>query len=183
MPGGAFWSPLRARFRTEGFRYALDNGAWTAFQKGQAFNEAKFERAFAKLGAGADFVVAPDIVAGGVASLRVTERWLPKLGAARLVLVPAQNGMVADDVRPLLGPRVGIFLGGDTEWKLATMRAWGELARDVGCYYHVGRVNSRRRIRMCHEAGADSFDGTSVTKYHVTLPALDAETKQGGFVW
>jgi len=41
----------RGALRTEGFRYALDNGAWTSSQRGEPFNEAAFERALSRLGA------------------------------------------------------------------------------------------------------------------------------------
>lgn len=173
----------RGSLRHEGFAYALDNGAWTAFQKGEPFDGPRFERAFARLGAGADFVVAPDIVAGGLRSLEFSEKWLPRLDAASRVLVAVQDGMQPRDVQGLLSQRVGVFIGGTTEWKEQTMRQWGELARKHDAYLHVGRVNSRRRIRLCHEAGVDSFDGTSVTRYAVTLPGLDAEARQRGFVW
>lgn len=173
----------RGPLRPEGFAYALDNGAWTAHQEGKPFDELAFWRAFGLLGHGADFVVAPDVVAGGLDSLRFTERWLPKLDDARLVLVAVQDGMEPADVRGLLGPRVGLFLGGSTEWKLARMRDWGAVAREVPCYYHVGRVNTRRRIRLCWEAGADSFDGTSASRFALNVPRLDAARRQSGFTW
>lgn len=54
------------------------------------------------------------------------------------------------------------------------MEAWGVLARRRNCYFHVGRVNSARRIATCSAAGASSFDGTSVTRFAKTLPRLDA---------
>ncbi|MDG9857934.1 hypothetical protein N5C93_29635 [Pseudomonas nitroreducens] len=88
--------------------------------------------------------------------------------------------MTPDDVRDLLSPAVGIFLGGSTEWKLQTMEAWGVLARRRNCYFHVGRVNSARRIAMCSAAGASSFDGTSVTRFANTLPRLDAALSFAG---
>jgi len=139
--------------RTEGFRYALDNGAWTAHQQGLPFDFGAFERVVAGLGAGADFIVAPDIVGAGLASLRLSEEWLPRLdgiGARRLVAV--QDGMRPDDVAPLLGPEIGIAVGGSTAWKLDTMRAWGTLARSACAHLHVLRVNTARRIRMCQDA-------------------------------
>lgn len=171
----------RGVWRTEGFPYAIDNGAWTAHQKGEPFDVAAFEGLVSELGNGADWIACPDIVAGGLESLDLSVSWLPRLPGLRLI--PVQDGMALDDVRPLLGASVGLFLGGSTEWKLATMRQWGALARETGCYYHVGRVNTRRRIRMCTEAGADSCDGTSVTRFASTLPLLDAAAKQSGFVW
>lgn len=38
--------------RTEGFPYALDNGAWSAFTQGEDFDVEAFEKAFDLLGAG-----------------------------------------------------------------------------------------------------------------------------------
>jgi hypothetical protein len=163
----------RGVLRNEGFRYALDNGAWTAFTQREPFDVGAFEKALDLMGAEADWVASPDIVGGGMRSLELSESWLPRLMDARLVLIPVQDGLTASDVRPLLGNRVGIFLGGSTEWKLATMREWGELAREVGCYYHVARVNTRRRIEMCSEAGATSFDGSSASRFAASLPRLE----------
>lgn len=161
--------------RTEGFRYALDNGAWTAFAQGREWDEAAFRRLIATLGADADFVVAPDVVAGGLESLRLSESWLPRLaGVGARRLVPVQDGMVAADVAPLLGREVGVFVGGSTEWKLLTMGRWADLARARGAYCHVGRVNTAVRIRMCGRFGVDSFDGSSASRFAETLPELEA---------
>ena len=78
-----------------------------------------------------------------------------------------------------IGPGVGLFLGGTTDWKLGTMRLWGGVAREKNAYYHVARVNTVRRIRMCQDAGADSFDGTSCTRFAVNTPRLTAAVRQG----
>jgi len=161
------------------FAWALDNGAWGAFQRGEAFDVAAFERHVSDHGDGAEFVVVPDIVAGGLASLAMSLDWLPRLaGVAHRRLLAVQDGMSAADIAPHLNPTVGVFVGGSTEWKLATMRAWGQLARRHGAYLHVGRVNTIRRIRLCQDAGADSFDGTSATRFACTLPKLDQARRQ-----
>lgn len=158
-----------ATLRTEGMRYALDNGAWSAHCQGRPWDPDPFLRGVVQLGAGADFVVLPDIVGAGRASLRRSRTWLPILqGYTRTLLLPVQDGMRVDDVAPLLGTSVGIFVGGTTAWKLHTLGIWGQLARRVGCYLHVGRVNTKGRIARCHAAGAHSFDGTSVTRYAVS---------------
>ncbi|WP_137887604.1 hypothetical protein [Pseudomonas sp. 2FE] len=161
--------------RTEGFeRYALDNGAWSAFQQGRSFDEAAFGVALDKLGEHADWVVIPDIVAGGMESLDFSVKWLDRLqGFPQTLLLAVQDGMQPDDVRELLNPSVGIFVGGSTAWKLKTMESWGVLARRRNCYLHVGRVNSARRIAMCAAACASSFDGTSATRFAQSLPNLD----------
>ena len=173
----------RGVLRHEGFRYALDNGAWTAFQNGEAFDVAAFERALRLLGPGADFIVLPDIVMGGLASLALTRLWLKRLRHRKALrgvtlLVAVQNGMEPRHVRRLLGPKVGVFVGGDTDWKEATMAMWAELAHSRGAYCHVGRVNTVRRVRLCNIAGVDSWDGSSVSRFAVTLGPLEAERQQ-----
>lgn len=158
-----------------GWSYALDNGAWGCYQRDVPFDFDVFGQLVEAHGADADWVVAPDIVAGGAASLRLSLSWLPRLPGLRLIAV--QDGMTPPDVAPHIGPSVGIFLGGSTEWKLQTMRAWGQLAAGR-CYFHVARVNTARRIRYCQDAGADSFDGTSPSRFAVSTPKLTAAVRQ-----
>lgn len=162
--------------RTEGFRYAIDNGAWTAYAKGEPWNESAFLTLIAKHGDGADFIVSPDIVAGGLESLRRSEVWLPRikqLAPCVRVLIPVQDGMKVNDVRDLLTADVGIFVGGSTDWKLRNMGHWADLAHERGSYCHVGRVNSMIRIRMCGRFGVNSFDGSSASRFAVTLANLE----------
>lgn len=79
--------------RTEGFGYALDNGAWSAFQRGQSFDELAFRRALDMLGAGADFVVVPDIVCGGEASLELS--WEGRCSVSRAPRIAARTRLSA----------------------------------------------------------------------------------------
>ena len=159
-----------------GLHYAIDNGAWKAFQQQQPFDEYPFLRLIERSGENADFVVIPDIVAGGVKSLEFSQSWIPRLTGLKSLLFPVQDGMnkalVANALRE--DERIGIFLGGSTIWKLETMYQWGELAYEMGRHYHVGRVNTARRIRLAEESGADSFDGTSATMFSKTLPLLES---------
>lgn len=179
---GAGWRLLvsaAACLRSEGFPYALDNGAWTAYQQGRPFDEVAFAGALRKMGAGADWTVIPDIVAGGLASLDVSLKWMRRvLDETPRALLAVQDGMTPADVRPFLGERVGLFVGGSTDWKLSTLGQWAELGRDVGCWVHVGRVNTARRIHLCAAAGATSFDGTSASRYAKTLQPLDHARRQ-----
>jgi len=168
----------RGRLRHEGFRYALDNGAWTAFQKGEPFDVAAFERAVEWGGAEADWMIVPDIVAGGLDSLRYSMEWVPRLSGVCPLLLAVQDGMTPDDVRSVVGPELGIAVGGSTEWKERTATAWGALARASGAYLHVLRVNTCRRIAICRDAGADSFDGSSVSRFVCNLPRLDRARRQ-----
>lgn len=179
---GAGWRLLVSAagvLRSEGFRYALDNGAWTAYAQGRPFDERRFLAALSKLGAAADWVVIPDIVAGGPRSLELSLRWMRRvLDEAPRALLAVQDGLTPSDVRPFLGERVGLFVGGSTAWKLATLATWCGLGRAIGCWSHVARVNSAKRIAHAGSAGADSFDGTSASRYAVTLPRLDAANRQ-----
>lgn len=160
------------------FRFGLDNGAWSAFKAGRPFDAEAFARALDRWGPSADWTVVPDVVEGGLASLDLSLRWLDRITAVSPALIAVQDGMEPKDVAGLLGDRVGVFVGGSTAWKMGTMDAWCSLARARGCWAHVGRVNTKRRIRHCAIAGADSFDGTSASRYAVTLPKLDGARRQ-----
>ena len=164
----------------DGFKYALDNGAWSAYQSGKPFDGVGFLHAMERVGAGADWIVIPDIVAGGMQSLEFSRHWIPKLRKVGTpLLLAVQDGMAVEDVIPVLDlGNIGIFVGGTTEWKLRTLHEWGELAAFCHCHLHVGRVNTKRRIKLCQEARADSFDGSSATRYSVTLPMLDGARRQ-----
>ena len=108
-------------------------------------------------------------------SLELTWRWMQRvLNVAAVALIAVQDGHEPWQVDEILGARIGIFIGGSTEWKLATMAQWGAAAARRGAWCHVGRVNTRRRVLACAAAGVTSFDGTSVTKFPSTLPLLEA---------
>lgn len=155
--------------------FAIDNGAWP-----DGYDENAFGALVERIGCAADFVVAPDIVAGGMESLALSVSWMPRLRHFRLILLPLQDGMDAAEVGKVLRERrnVGLFLGGSTEYKLKAMYSWGMVAASWNRYYHVGRVNTMRRIRLCAEAGASSFDGTSATMYSCNVPMLTAARNQ-----
>lgn len=164
------------------FGYALDNGAWTAHRRGEPFDEPAFAEAYEQLGAGADFTVLPDIVAGGRPSLDFSMGWLARIGGgARPLMLAVQDGMTPEVIAPLVGPQLGIFIGGSTEWKLATARTWGLLAIERAAWCHMGRVNSIRRIGVCLGAGVHSFDGSSASRFAVNVPMLDGARRQGDF--
>ena len=181
---GAGWRLLVSAvscLRHEGFAYALDNGAWSAYTQGRPFDDLAFVTALRKMGPGADWTVLPDIVMGGPASLAKSLGWMQRvLDQTPRALLAVQDGMVPEDVRAFLGARVGIFVGGSTAWKESTIGVWSALGREVGCWVHVGRVNTARRIAICTAEGATSFDGTSASRFAKTIPALDAARRQIG---
>lgn len=173
-----------SRREATGWRYALDNGAWTAFQQQRPWDEDKFLRLCESLGDGADFVVVPDVVGDRDATLELVGRWLERLGnVAKRRLIAVQDGMTRADVESLLGDNVGLFVGGSTDWKLATLADWAALASSRGAWCHVGRVNTSRRIHMCGRAGVHSFDGTSVTRFSKNCTRLDNARRQTAWVF
>lgn len=165
-----------------GVRRAFDNGAWPAHTAGRPFDGPAFVRGVERVGPGSEFIVCPDIVMGGRESLAFLLSWLPFcLEIGPLVLIAVQDHMTIGDIVDLYrlhGDRIGIFVGGSTVWKEETMKRWGTLARRLGIYCHVGRVNTMRRIALCAHAGAHSFDGTSASKFAKTIPMLTSATRQ-----
>ncbi len=173
--------------RTEGFdHHAVDCGSWTAYQrwlKGlqptPMYDEGRFVRVLTLLGATADWVVAPDIVTGGLESLALSLQWIPRiLDVAPMAMLAVQDGMTIDDVAPHVGDRVGIFVGGGDVWKIQTLPMWCEYGRRAGVWVHAARVNTAKRIALAADHGAASFDGSSASRYVKTLPLLDRSRRR-----
>lgn len=159
--------------------YAIDNGAWSAYLREERWDELPWRKMLEQYGAGADFVVVPDIVAGGLESLDRSRAYLPMVHEhSELALIPVQDGMQPSDLRPLLGPGVGVFVGGTTEFKEKTLAEWSSLCREARAWCHVGRVNTVRRTFLCSNALVDSIDGTSAVRFSKTLGKLDAARRQ-----
>lgn len=161
---------------------ALDNGAWGSFRRGEEWAEEPFLALTEALGPQSDFVVVPDKVGCGKTTMEMAERWVPQLVGLRLYLA-VQDGMHWGDIEHLVPSIRGVFVGGSTPWKLETMADWGAGARARGLKMHVGRVNTAKRIRFCGDAGADSFDGSSASRFaRKNLPRLNNEVRQG-WLW
>ena len=172
-------SPKSHDRRSHGFPYAIDNGAWTAYQQGIPFNSDAFRRLLDSHGENANWIAVPDIVTAGRRSLDFSVSWLEELKTIGTpLLIPVQDGMEPQDLQPYLHEIGGVFVGGSTDWKVNSIPSWAAWARQLGLWCHVGRVNSRKRIRHCALSGVNSFDGTSVTRFAVTLPPLDEELRQ-----
>src|SRR5215469_9476059 len=95
------WGLLVSRagvWRTEGFeRICGDNGAWADFNAGRSFDEDAYERFLDWIASQPvipDWLVLPDIVAGGMESLSLSVRYINRCRAiASLVLIAVQDGM------------------------------------------------------------------------------------------
>jgi hypothetical protein len=150
-----------------GFPCALDNGAFESWRRGFPWSEQRFmamlEKAWSA-GLSLDFVVCPDIVAGGKESLEFSLEWRKRLRPARLALA-VQDGMPFSVVNHLIARWfTHIFVGGSTEWKWDTAAEWVRIAheRDMKC--HIGRCGTLDRLRYAKQIGADSVDSTSFVR-------------------
>ena len=157
--------------------YALDNGAWTCYQKGTPFDVDGFKWAYERIGLGADWVVIPDSVGNKEKTLELAQTWFQQIEHPKK-LIAVQDGMSPDDVMNYIEQGAGIFVGGSTEWKLRSLPTWGRVARDKEVWLHVGRVNTVRRIRHCQQAAAHSFDGTSATRFRKNIGRLTRALNQ-----
>lgn len=142
--------------------WAFDNGAYRDFTAGMPFDVRGFERDLDYLHlhsrTSPDFIVCPDIVAGGLASLDFSLSWVARLRHLAPAYLAVQDGMTEAEVAPVLAEFGGLFVGGTSEWKFGTGGQWAQLARDRGLPLHVGRVSSLRRIRWAYRIGATSID-------------------------
>lgn len=149
---------------------ALDNGAWKVRDGGvEAWHqqmETPWRAAVWRYWRLWDFVVVPDIVAGGVASLRMSLEYLPwTRRRVSQVLIAVQDGLTPEDVAPHLGPGVGLAVGGSTDWKWSTLDGWAELGRSKRVWTHILRVNTQKKLRRCQQLGVTSADGSGVSQY------------------
>lgn len=142
--------------------WAVDNGAFAGF------DAAGFRRLACRV-AGLPrclFVVAPDVVADAAATLSLWPQWSAEVRrlCGQPVAFVGQDG--AETVGVPWGECDAYFVGGSTAWKLspASVGLVAE-AKRRGKWAHVGRVNSRRWLRLAYDMGADSVDGTGMSRW------------------
>lgn len=176
----AGWLPSHAWVEAQGIEECCgDSGAYHYHNQNLPFDVLNYERLLTWIRPlRPRFVMLPDILGQGRESLALSMRWCPilaQLGIPAALVV--QDGMTVEEVLPLVGPDLAVCIGGTTEWKLDTLGAWCGAAHERGAWVHVLRVNTARRIRLCDQAGANSFDGTSASMYASSLPALDRQRR------
>jgi hypothetical protein len=142
--------------------WAIDNGAYAGFV------EADFLKILGQCSARAAeclWVAAPDVVGDAVATLARFDEWEPRIRAMgfRVALV-AQDGL--ESMAVPWDRFECLFIGGTTEWKLGHGARWlAHQAKRRGKLVHLGRVNSKRRLKYAHTIGADSVDGTAFSRF------------------
>lgn len=144
----------------EGEPWGFDNGAYSAWTRGEAFPTGVFEArlsAALKLSRPPIVAVVPDIVAGGERSFEFSLEWRSQLPDGWPWYLAVQDGMDPDDVADSLPEFAGLFLGGTTSFKREA-GFWANLAHAGGKRFHFGRASLPRRVDHAIRAGADSLD-------------------------
>jgi hypothetical protein len=149
---------------------ALDNGAFQCWRRGFPFMADVFREAIDKsyaTGLSLEFIVAPDIVAGGKASLEFSMEWAHgELKTAPRLALAVQDGMTPKDIiySDAQHRFSHIFVGGTLEWKWNTAQEWVAFAHDHGMKAHIGRCGQLHHLRRAQEIGADSVDSASIVR-------------------
>jgi hypothetical protein len=153
---GRLVSPRSGHLIRAGEFWAGDNDAY------KAWDEQRFVRMLNRLDGqpGCLFVACPDVVADAMATLDRFWDWRPEIaGRGFPVALVLQDGVTPASVP--WDAIDAVFVGGTTRWKLgAVAAAVASEAKARGKHLHVGRVNTRRRLRIAYDMGADTVDGT-----------------------
>ena len=142
--------------------FAIDNGAFKRLES------RKFSKLVARYRSRNPlFVAIPDKVGCHKTTLRMYEEYrILGLGCRRAFV--AQDGF---DGYP--EDASAIFIGGTNAFKdsieaIELVNA----AKKQGMHVHVGRVNGPDRFWRFHDAGADTCDGSGVSRYDHMLPII-----------
>lgn len=167
-------TPLtRYKLQRPDSRFAIDNGAFSSFDV-KAFNALlarEFDRRHNCI-----FVCAPDIVGSARRTLEVFHRWKTKLIDWPVALV-AQDGQ--QDLEIPWDEIKAIFIGGTTEFKLSKhTEQIVKTAKALDKWVHVGRVNTPGRFEYFEKMGANSIDGTGLSRYSGMREAIRISAMQ-----
>ena len=141
-------------------RFAMDNGAFARFEPEGFLKMLEKHRPNRDL---CRFVAAPDVVGSARRTLECFANWQPKLAEWPVAFV-CQDGQEHLEI-PWNHCAV-VFIGGTTEWKMSRHAAHIVKAAGVmGKWCHVGRINTPGRYEYFKDLGADSCDGTGLSRY------------------
>lgn len=158
---GFIATPAQSNPRPAGVRWCADNGCFSDRYRGDW--EFTVWLAGQRGIDDCEFAVAPDVVGDAERTLARSRPLLTVIrGMGYRVALVAQDGL--EQLRIPWDRFDALFIGGSTEWKLgAGARA---IAREASLrckWVHMGRVNSRERLRYAATIGCDSADGTLLT--------------------
>jgi hypothetical protein len=142
-------------------RFAIDNGAYKRFSAADFNSLLEREKPRRKL---CRFVAVPDVVASARRTLELFDYWHDHLAAYWPLALVAQDGQ--EDLPIPWKLLKAVFIGGSTGWKLGPHAAAViKAAVAMDKWVHVGRINSPGRFEYFEELGADSIDGTGLSRF------------------
>lgn len=171
---GTLLTPLtRYTLREPDRPWAIDNGAFARFEEKSFWSLLKREEHHREQ---CLFVTAPDVVGSARRTLEVFRHYRPKLNGWKVALA-MQDGQ--QDLEIPWQDIDAIFVGGSTAWKLSDHAAHCvKAAKALGKWAHVGRVNDPARFEHFEKLGADSIDGTGISRYSHMREAISKRDNQ-----
>lgn len=142
--------------------WAADNSAFSCFSRDKFLRMLDSMAWLSPL-----WVVAPDVVGDAQRTIDLFGVWREEIvGRGFPIAFVAQDGLTMEMLSELWAQIDCLFIGGSTEFKLSCASVeFIREAQNKGKLVHVGRVNSLERIRWAHVAGADSVDGSSMSRF------------------
>ncbi len=171
---GQLRTPLTG-YAISGKQYGLDNGCFKRFDSvtwRRLLNEAKAQEIVNQ----PVFVCAPDIVGDARRTLELFDLFYEEIKPLKACLV-LQDGIGNFSID---WNRVdAVFVGGSDAFKISTEAINAcKVAKMLGKWVHVGRVNTVERVKNWIGL-ADSIDGSGISKYDHMLEAVLAEIVGG----
>jgi hypothetical protein len=150
------------------YTYALDNGAFKSWLNKTPWDKNAFYALLERSRdwKAADFVVLPDIIGGGLKSLRLSLEHLDRVKSYDYpVYLPIQEGIPVNRIHDICDDIDGVFLGGETmQFKRKIGPKLSELSDELGLKFHIGKIGTIKNIEWAKEIGADSIDSSSVAR-------------------
>lgn len=164
---GQLRTPLTKYARLEGVPYGLDNGCFAEFFEQRwlrLLDEAEDDRPL--------FVTLPDVVGDAPRTMELFEHFKLRTNGHPRALV-LQDGI--EKVQIPWRDLAAVFVGGSDRFKYSQEAVnCAKVARMLGKWVHVGRVNEDRRALQWLDL-ADSFDGSGISQRdHMLENVLEA---------
>jgi hypothetical protein len=164
------WGAVAIRGRLHKRRLSpwfYDNGAFEDWRAKRGFDAEAYSRDLDTIAREhaddpPDFLVAPDVVGAGPASLALSTEWLPTLRPYGWpVYLAVQDGIEeSPDLALALAAFDGVFLGGTLPWKLRSAPHWAEACRRLGKPFHFARCGTAKRVAFAQALRCDSLDSS-----------------------
>jgi len=158
---GELFTPLTRRLpKNNNGIFGIDSGCFASFNSRDFISLLQREHQRMIL---CKFIAVPDVVGSAIRTIECFNFWKEKLTGWPLALV-AQDGQ--ENLEIPWTEISSIFIGGSTEWKMSDYAAHIiKAAKIMDKWVHVGRVNTPGRFEYFEKLGADSIDGTGLSRY------------------